>query len=102
LKNRRILIESVLVCLVLLGLAACTPTPPENIYWEPDGSGFIRFRTDDPANADKSFLTLYFTSGVIGGGVPPAFHDLRSPRFRNCTVCHLKVHGSQVNRALLR
>jgi DmsE family decaheme c-type cytochrome len=41
-------------------------------------------------------------SGVIGGGIPPAIHDLRSPRFRNCTVCHLKVHGSQVNRALLR
>ena len=40
-------------------------------------------------------------SGTLGG-VPPAIHDLRSPRFRNCTVCHMKVHGSQVNRALLR
>lgn len=36
------------------------------------------------------------------GGTPPAFHDLRSPRFRNCTVCHMKIHGSHVNRALLR
>lgn len=36
------------------------------------------------------------------GVVPPAFHDLRSPRFRNCTICHLKVHGSYVNRDLLR
>lgn len=36
------------------------------------------------------------------GVVPPAFHDLRSPRFRNCTICHQKVHGSHVNRALLR
>jgi DmsE family decaheme c-type cytochrome len=36
------------------------------------------------------------------GVVPPAFHDLRSPRFQNCTVCHVKVHGSYVNRALLR
>jgi hypothetical protein len=59
LKIRGILVESVLVCLVLLSVAACTPTPPENIYWEPDGSGFIRFRTDDPANADQGFLTLY-------------------------------------------
>ncbi|MBI4873356.1 MAG: DmsE family decaheme c-type cytochrome [Acidobacteria bacterium] len=41
-------------------------------------------------------------SGTIGGGIPPAFHDLRSARFRNCTICHMKVHGSQVNRALLR
>ena len=36
------------------------------------------------------------------GGVPPAFHDLRSPRFRNCTVCHVKIHGSHVSRTLLR
>ena len=36
------------------------------------------------------------------GVVPPAFHDLRSPRFRNCTVCHQKVHGSYVDRNLLK
>jgi DmsE family decaheme c-type cytochrome len=36
------------------------------------------------------------------GGIPPAFHDLRSPRIRNCTVCHIKVHGSHVNKAFLR
>lgn len=39
--------------------------------------------------------------GVIGV-VPPAFHDLRSPRFQNCTVCHQKIHGSYVDRNLLR
>ena len=36
------------------------------------------------------------------GTVPPAFHDLRSPRFQNCTLCHQKVHGSYVNRAFLK
>ncbi len=36
------------------------------------------------------------------GGVPPAFHDIRSPRFQNCTLCHQKVHGSYVDRGLLR
>jgi DmsE family decaheme c-type cytochrome len=36
------------------------------------------------------------------GGIPPGFHDVRSPRFRNCTICHVKIHGSHVNRALLR
>lgn len=36
------------------------------------------------------------------GGVPPAFHDLRSPRFQNCTICHVKIHGSYVNREFLR
>jgi len=36
------------------------------------------------------------------GGVPPAFHDLRSPRFQNCVVCHVKVHGSNASPELLR
>ena len=40
-------------------------------------------------------------SGVIGG-VPPAFHDLRSTRFQNCTICHVRIHGSYVDRTLLR
>jgi DmsE family decaheme c-type cytochrome len=41
------------------------------------------------------------TNGFIGV-VPPAFHDLRSPRYQNCTVCHQKVHGSHIDRNLLR
>ena len=36
------------------------------------------------------------------GGVPPAFHDLRLTQFQNCTICHVKVHGSYVDRTLLR
>lgn len=36
------------------------------------------------------------------GSMPPAFHDIRSPRFRNCTVCHQKIHGSYVDRGLTR
>jgi len=36
------------------------------------------------------------------GVVPPAFHDLRSPRFQNCTICHQKIHGSYVDRNLLK
>ncbi len=36
------------------------------------------------------------------GGLPPGFHDLRSPRFQNCTLCHQKVHGSYVNRDFLK
>jgi DmsE family decaheme c-type cytochrome len=41
------------------------------------------------------------TNAAIGV-TPPAFHDLRSPRFRNCTVCHLKVHGSYVDQNFLK
>ena len=40
-------------------------------------------------------------TGTVGV-VPPAFHDLRSPRYQNCTVCHQKVHGSHIDRNLLR
>jgi DmsE family decaheme c-type cytochrome len=36
------------------------------------------------------------------GVVPPALHDLRSPRFQNCTICHVKVHGSYVDRNFFR
>jgi uncharacterized protein with PIN domain len=36
------------------------------------------------------------------GVVPPSFHDLNSPRYRNCTVCHQKIHGSYVDRSLLK
>ncbi len=42
------------------------------------------------------------TSRPIMGVVPPAFHDLTSPRFQNCTVCHQKIHGSHIDRNLLR
>jgi DmsE family decaheme c-type cytochrome len=38
----------------------------------------------------------------IIGVVPPSFHDLRSPVYQNCTVCHQKIHGSHVDRNLLR
>lgn len=41
-------------------------------------------------------------AGSTLGTVGPAFHDLRSPRFQNCTLCHQKVHGSYVDRAFLK
>lgn len=42
------------------------------------------------------------SAGQVLGGVPPSFHDLRSSRFQNCTICHQKVHGSHVDRSFLR
>jgi len=41
-------------------------------------------------------------SGKVAGVVPPAFHNLRLPQFQNCTVCHQKIHGSHVDRNLLK
>lgn len=40
-------------------------------------------------------------TGTIGG-VPPAFHDLRLTRFRSCSSCHVKIHGSNIDRAFTR
>jgi DmsE family decaheme c-type cytochrome len=42
------------------------------------------------------------TTNASIGVVPPSFHNLFSPRYRNCTVCHQKIHGSYVDRNLLR
>jgi len=42
------------------------------------------------------------STGRVVGVVPPAFHDLTSPRYQNCTVCHQKVHGSHIDRNLLK
>ena len=40
--------------------------------------------------------------GGTMGSIAPAIHDLASPRFQNCTNCHQKVHGSNVNRDLFK
>jgi DmsE family decaheme c-type cytochrome len=42
------------------------------------------------------------STGRVVGVVPPAFHDLNSPRYQNCTVCHQKIHGSHIDRNLLK
>jgi DmsE family decaheme c-type cytochrome len=73
---------------------------------EPHGSPNPRLLT----RAEVRFVCLEchanlpsaLSSGKVLGVVPPAFHDLRSPVFRNCTVCHQKIHGSYVDRNLLR
>lgn len=39
---------------------------------------------------------------TAAGVVPPALHDLRSPRFQNCTMCHQKIHGSYTDGFLIR
>jgi DmsE family decaheme c-type cytochrome len=47
-------------------------------------------------------LECHTNSTAAFGATPPAFHDLRSPRFENCTLCHTRIHGSHVSPALLR
>jgi DmsE family decaheme c-type cytochrome len=36
------------------------------------------------------------------GSQPPSFHNLNSPRYQNCTTCHVAVHGSNRSPELLK
>jgi DmsE family decaheme c-type cytochrome len=36
------------------------------------------------------------------GSQPPSFHNLSLPRYRNCTTCHVAVHGSNLSPQLLK
>jgi DmsE family decaheme c-type cytochrome len=78
---------------------------PCSICHEPPGSANPRMMT----RSEVGNLCLECHSNIQSppksttvGGVPPAIHDMRSPRWRNCTACHQKVHGSNVNRSLVR
>jgi DmsE family decaheme c-type cytochrome len=41
------------------------------------------------------------TKNVLGSQ-PPSFHNVNSPRFQNCTVCHVKIHGSNASSLFTR
>lgn len=47
-------------------------------------------------------LECHSMTAGIAGSQPPAFHDIRSPRFRNCTICHREIHGSNASPFFLR
>jgi len=62
----------------------------------PHGSNNPRLLTRP--RVDQLCLECHTLTPGILGSEPPAFHDIRRPRFQNCTTCHVKVHGSNVNR----
>jgi DmsE family decaheme c-type cytochrome len=68
---------------------------------EPHGSNNpMRLRR---ARVDQLCLECHTTlpAGNLGSQ-PPSFHDLRSPRYTNCTTCHVAVHGSNSSPLLLK
>lgn len=74
---------------------------------EPHGSANPRMLTRGEVRlvcleCHSNLPTPKAASNAALGTVPPAIHDLISPRYRNCTVCHQKIHGSYVNRSLLK
>jgi DmsE family decaheme c-type cytochrome len=42
-----------------------------------------------------------FDGGTLGSQTP-SFHDLRSPRYQNCTSCHVTIHGSNTSPLFLK
>lgn len=67
---------------------------------EPHGSANPRMLVRHEVN--RVCLECHFSTFSRLGGAPPAFHDLRSARYQNCTICHSKIHGSHVSRDFLR
>ncbi len=47
-------------------------------------------------------LECHTNSNRVLGGSPPSFHNVSLPRYQNCTTCHVKIHGSNVNLDFLR
>ena len=51
-------------------------------------------------------LCIECHSPTAGGGTlgsqPPSFHNLTSPRYQNCTTCHVAIHGSNRDPQLLK
>ncbi len=56
------------------------------------------------ARVDQLCLSCHSQTGgpKTYGSQPPSFHDLTSPRYRNCTSCHVAVHGSNLSPGLLK
>jgi len=70
---------------------------------EPHGSSnpkmLVRARVDQ--------LCLECHSQIAGGSAtlgsqPPSFHNIALPRYRNCTSCHVAIHGSNLSPQLLK
>ncbi len=56
------------------------------------------------ARVDQLCLSCHSQTGgpKTYGSQPPSFHNLNLPRYRNCTTCHVAVHGSNVSPQLLK
>lgn len=56
------------------------------------------------ARVDQLCLSCHSQTGGprTPGAQPPSFHDLTLPRYRNCTTCHVAVHGSNLSPVFLK
>ena len=54
------------------------------------------------ARVDQLCLECHSPMGNTLGSQPPSFHNISSPRYQNCTTCHVMVHGSNTSPLLLK
>jgi DmsE family decaheme c-type cytochrome len=56
------------------------------------------------ARVDQLCLSCHSQTGgpKTAGAQPPSFHDLTLPRYRNCTTCHVAIHGSNLSETFLK
>lgn len=47
-------------------------------------------------------LECHSNVGEIGAPNTPSFHNQATVRYQNCTTCHVKIHGSNVDRTFFR
>jgi len=47
-------------------------------------------------------LECHSASRNVLSSQPPSFHNVNSPRYQNCTVCHVKIHGSNSSQVFMR
>jgi len=67
---------------------------------QPHGSNYAKMLVRP--NVRELCLECHSRSDNVIVAQPPAFHDQRSPRYRNCTTCHIRIHGSNSSRRFLR
>ena len=58
------------------------------------------------SNVAQLCIECHSNIGVVPGEEPSGAaqvpHDLSNPRYRNCTICHLKIHGSNSSNKFFR
>ena len=56
------------------------------------------------ARVDQLCLSCHSQTGgpKTPGRQPPSFHDISLPRYRNCTTCHVAIHGSNLSETFLK
>jgi DmsE family decaheme c-type cytochrome len=71
-----------------------------------DPHGSVNPRLLKRSNVAQLCIECHSNIGVLPGEEPSGAaqvpHDLSNPRYRNCTICHTKIHGSNASNRFFR